>query len=72
VVEAAGRSVDAVKKLSEDIKIPYGLEAFGAGEEHVSRLAKDTFKIQRLLKVCSRPVTEEDLVELFKSALKNY
>jgi len=72
VVEAAYRSVEAVKRLEKDIGIPNGLEALGVKEEDIPRLAKDTLKIQRLLAGSPRPVTEEDLVKIFKAAMKNY
>ncbi len=72
VVEAAARSVNAVKKLSKDIRIPSGLEAIGAREEHIPRMAKDTLKVQRLLVGNPRPVTEEDLANIFRAAMRNY
>ncbi|MFX0054831.1 MAG: hydroxyacid-oxoacid transhydrogenase [Promethearchaeota archaeon] len=72
VVEAAERSVIAVKKLSKDIGIPNGLEALGANEEYISRFAKDTLKIQRLLVGSPRSPNEEDLVNILKSAMRNY
>mgnify|MGYP000008673836 FL=1 len=72
VVEAAYKSINAVKRLEKDIGIPNGLEALGVKEEDIPRLAKDTLKIQRLLATSPRPVTEEDLVKIFKAAMKNY
>lgn len=71
-VEAAYKSVEAVKKLSKDVGIPRGLEAVGVKEEDIPRLAKKTLRIQRLLACSPRPVTEEDIVGMFKKALKNY
>ncbi len=72
LVEAAYRSVEAVKKLSRDIGIPSGLEALNVKEEHIPRLAKDTLQVQRLLAMAPRPIKEEDVKSILKLALRNY
>jgi alcohol dehydrogenase class IV len=47
-----------------------GLNVFGVKEEHISRLAEDTLKIQRLLVGNPRLVTKENLEEMYRRALK--
>ena len=72
LVEAAYKSVEAVKKLSKDIGIPTGLEALDVKEEHIPRLAKDTLQVQRLLAMSPRSLKEDDIKSILKAALKNY
>jgi len=68
--EAARKSVNAVVDLMKDINSPNGLSAFGVEEEDFPRMAEDTLKIGRLLAGNPRPVTRENLENLFRRALK--
>ena len=74
VMDAAQKSVNAIIQLSKDIGMPYGLEAppFNVKEEDISRLAADTFKIQRLLVANPVPITEDDLKDMFQRAMRNW
>lgn len=72
VVEAAYRSVEAVKRLLKDVGIPGGLEAIGVREEDVPRLAEKAMKIQRLLVGSPRPVRKEDAEWIYRRALRYY
>ncbi len=44
VMEAARRSVEAVRELSRDIGIPEGLSRFGVREEHVVKVVEEAMK----------------------------
>ncbi len=68
--EAARKSVDAIVDLMKDINSPNGLSVFGVKEEDLPGIAEDTLKIKRLLAGNPRPVTKEDLENLFRKALK--
>jgi len=68
--EAAKKSVEAVIWLMKDVNSPNGLSAFGVKEKDLLGMAKDTLKIKRLLAGNPRPVTKEDLENLFRRALK--
>ncbi len=70
--EAALKSVEAVKNLSKDIGIPSGLLELGANEEEIPTLARDCMKIQRLLICNPLSVTQKDLEEIYRRAMKNY
>ncbi len=74
VMEAAKKSINTTIKLSKDIGISYGLEAppFNVKEEDIPRLAAETFKVQRLLGANPVPITEDDLKELFRKAMRNW
>ncbi len=68
--EAARKSVNAVVDLMKDVNSPNGLSAFGVEEEDFARMAEETLKIRRLLAGNPRPVTRENLENLFRRALK--
>jgi len=74
IMDAAQKSVNAIIQLSKDIGMPYGLEAppFNVKDEDISRLAADTFKIQRLLVANPVPITEDDLKNMFQRAMRNW
>lgn len=68
--EGAKKSVNAIIELMKDINMPNGLNTFGVKEEDLSKMAEDTLKIRRLLIGNPRPVTKENLEEMFRRALK--
>jgi alcohol dehydrogenase class IV len=72
IFEAAHKSIEAVKRLEKDIGVPSGLEALGIKEEDIPVLAKETLKEQRLLACSPRPITEEDIKQILRSAMKNW
>ncbi len=65
--EGAKAAVEAVKKLSLDLKIPQTLREIGIPEEALAQLANDAFN-----DVCTggnpREITEADILELYKKA----
>ena len=65
--EAAQAAVEAVKKLSIDLKIPQTLREIGIPEDALEQLANDAFN-----DVCTggnpREITESDILELYKKA----
>ena len=65
--EAAVAAVEAVKKLSIDLKIPQTLREIGIPEDALEQLANDAFN-----DVCTggnpREITESDILELYKKA----
>ena len=65
--EGAKAAVEAVKKLSLDLKIPQTLREIGIPEEALEQLANDAFN-----DVCTggnpREITEADILELYKKA----
>lgn len=66
--EAAQAAIDAVKKLSVAIGIPQRLTDIGIKEENLPQLAADA-----LIDPCTggnpRPVTKEEILEIYKKAL---
>lgn len=68
--EAARKSVSAVIDLMKKINSPNGLSAFGVKEADLPIMVEGTLKIERLLAGNPRPVTREDLENLFRRALK--
>ena len=69
VREAAERGVEAVKRLNRDIGLPSGLRAIGIEEAHVPEIARNTIKIERLIRGNPRRVTLEALEEITRRAL---
>ena len=69
--KVAESSVECVKKLMEDIAIPIGLVDIGAEERDIPELARESMKVQRLLKGNPRPVTQRDMEKILTNALRN-
>lgn len=66
--EAAERAVVAVERLKTDIGIPERLRDLGVTEDQLPGFAAKSFAVKRILRVNPRPVTEQDLLEILRSA----
>ena len=66
--EAASKSVDAVIKLVRDVGIPNGIAAIGAKEEDIPLLADRALKMM----FQPRPISTDELKEIYRSAMKIY
>lgn len=67
--EAAELGVEAVIDLERDIGLPNGLSAIGVKEEDIPEIAKDAYKLQRLLVGNPRLVTEKDLEDITRASM---
>jgi hydroxyacid-oxoacid transhydrogenase len=61
----------AIIQLMRDCNVPNGVQALGYSKQDIPNLVEGTMKQQRLLSICPRNVTPEDLEEIFQAAL-NY
>jgi len=68
VLEAARRSVEAVRELARDIGIPRGLSAFGVREEHVGKVVEEAMKSGNV-PVNPRRADADDLARILRRAL---
>jgi alcohol dehydrogenase len=68
VMEAARRSVEAVRELSRDIGIPEGLSRFGVREDHVGKVVEEAMKSGNV-PVNPRRAVAEDLALILCRAL---
>jgi hydroxyacid-oxoacid transhydrogenase len=59
-------------ELMRDIGIPNGIGAVGYTEEDIPELVPGTMKQQRLLATCPRPVTEDDIADIFTKSVENW
>lgn len=58
--------------LMRDIGIPNGIGGVGYGEGDVDALVSGTLQQQRLLATAPRPVTDEDLVGIYRGSVENW
>jgi alcohol dehydrogenase class IV len=65
----ANRGVDRLVQLSAACGLPAGLAACGVPADALPRLATAALKVTRLLKNNPRPLTHEDAVRIYQSAL---
>ncbi len=61
----------AIIQLMRDCNVPNGVQALGYSKQDIPNPVEGTMKQQRLLSICPRNVTPEDLEEIFQAAL-NY
>lgn len=66
--EAAERAVIAVERLKTDIGIPERLRDLGVTQDQLPEFARKSFAVKRILRVNPRPVTEQDLYEILRTA----
>ncbi|WP_448627772.1 hydroxyacid-oxoacid transhydrogenase [Geodermatophilus sp. URMC 64] len=59
-------------ELMRDIGIPNGIGAVGYTEADIPDLVPGTMKQQRLLATCPRPVTEDDIADIFGKSIENW
>jgi len=69
LAEAAERAIVAVEELNRAIGIPTRLRELGAREEQIPVFAEKALGIHRILRVNPRPVTQQSLEEILRSAL---
>ena len=55
--------------LMRDIEIPSGIAAVGYDEHDIDHLVQGTMKQQRLLATSPKPVTEDDVAEIFRRSM---
>jgi len=67
-LEAARRSVEAVRELSRDIGIPEGLSRFGVREDHVGKVVEEAMRSGNV-PVNPRRAGAEDLALILRRAL---
>jgi alcohol dehydrogenase class IV len=60
----------ALIDLMRDIDIPNGVGAVGYNDSDISDLVDGTMKQQRLLATCPKPVTEDDIAEVFTRSME--
>jgi len=66
--EAAGKSVDAVKKLLKAVNIPFDLTAYGIPLKDLPKLVEGGLKQARLFAPNPRDLSEEDVKRIYKGA----
>ncbi len=69
VRESAEMAVEALRIITEDVRIPASLAEFGVTEEDVPRLAEGVMKVTRLLANNPRELTLDDAKEIYLSVL---
>jgi hydroxyacid-oxoacid transhydrogenase len=62
----------ALTHLMRDIGIPNGIGGVGYTEDDIPDLVPGTMKQQRLLATCPRPVTEDDIADIFAKSVTNW
>lgn len=67
--EASESAIQAVEKMISDLKIPKGLKEFNISEQDIPILARDAMKSTQL-QVNPRPVTQQDIEEIFSVAIR--
>jgi len=68
LMEAARRTIEAVKKLAADIGAPNSLKSVGVTEDQIPQMANDAMKSSHI-KANPRNITEEDVKQLYREAL---
>jgi len=70
--DASEQLPSAIIDLMKDIGIPNGIGAVGYAEDDIPDLVPGTMKQQRLLATCPRPVTEDDIADIFSKSIQNW
>ncbi len=70
--EAAEKAKEGVRKLMKDLNIAKGLKYEGFSEKDIEKLSESAMKIQRLLSMSPRPVSIEDVKEIYRGSMENW
>lgn len=68
VEEAADLAIVAVEQLRDAIGIPARIRDLGGTEDQLPEFAAKAFSIKRLMVLTPRPVTEADILEIYRNA----
>lgn len=68
-IEAAEKALEAIQRLSRDIGIPSGLKELGVKEEDLSILAENAMKDACGLTNPRKANKEDDIIQIFRSAM---
>ena len=63
---------DQVISYMARLGIPSGLAAIGYTKADIPALVEGTLPQDRIVKICPRPVTREDLIKMFEESMKNF
>ena len=67
----AGRILaDQVMRLMELYHVPNGLRAIGYSSSDIPALVEGTLPQERIVKLCPRPVSAEDLARMFEESMR--
>ena len=67
-MEAANKSIEAVRKLADDIGAPDSLKSVGVSEDKIPQMAEDAMKSSHI-PANPRKITKEDVRQLYREAL---
>lgn len=70
IFEAGLKASEALIKLLKDLNLPNGISAVGFSEKDIPELVEDTLKQQRLLAQSPRPISKQDLEQIFLKSLR--
>lgn len=65
---AAGRAIEAVERLCDEIGIPRRIRDLGGRENQLAGFAERAFAIKRLMALTPCPVTAEDILRVYRAA----
>lgn len=69
----AGKIVaDEVIRYMDRLRVPSGLKAIGYESSDITALVEGTLPQERIVKICPRPVTADDLAMMFEESMINY
>jgi hydroxyacid-oxoacid transhydrogenase len=63
---------DEVIRYMERLRIPNGLRAIGYTDEDIPALVAGTLPQERIVKICPRPVSADDLTRMFEESMTLY
>jgi alcohol dehydrogenase class IV len=70
IINRFAMATGALIDLMRDIDIPNGVRAVGSRESDIPDLVAGTLKQQRLLATSPKPVTDDDVAEIFSRSME--
>ncbi len=70
--DAGSILADEVARRMQSCALPNGLREVGFRAEDISRLVEGTLPQDRIVRICPRPVTVDDLSQMFEASMRAY
>ncbi len=72
VLDKVKWAADRIRDLQRTIGFTPGLEALGVKEEDIREMAQETLTHKRLLSLCPKEITLDDVIYVYKRSMRNY
>ncbi len=72
VLDKVRWAADKIRELQKSINFTPGLESLGVREDEIKEMAEETLTHKRLLSLCPKEITLDDVIYVYRRSMRNY